>query len=178
MKKALLFVALTALFGLASFGGPVVTGVWYEFGFDTPPDNAVACVACTPSSGTLTVYADDPPWTFVLGGPGTITVTDAFLKVDSFEIFDFGASIGLTDAFTPGGTCGNDPVPCLADPDMSSGIFALGAGAHSISIRHLTGQAGAAYFLIQEKGRVPEPATFGLMAASLAGLAVWRRRRM
>ena len=84
--------------------GPILSDVWYEFGFTDVGVDATGCdpadpagAFCIPSSGTPTVFLDAPPWTFLASAAGaTLTVTDAFLSGDQFELFDFGASIGLT----------------------------------------------------------------------------------
>ena len=48
------------------------------------------------------------------------------------------------------GSCGDDPDPCLADPQVSHGTFNVGPGPHSIKIvaRVSPFGAGAAYFRI------------------------------
>ncbi len=68
--------------------------------------------------------------------PTTLTVTDAFEASDRFEILDFGAPIGMTSPLVAGVPvdCGDDPEVCLATPGMSTGLFALAAGAHSFTI--------------------------------------------
>jgi len=130
-------------------------GTWFEFATNggiltgcTPADPAGP--SCTPSSGTPTSFAPPPPWTFFCGGTCSITVTDAFINDDTFDVFDSLALIGTTS--TPGGgNCGNDPEVCLADANASSGVFALAAGSHSITISHVAGDpnvGGAHYFKV------------------------------
>jgi hypothetical protein len=168
----LLFTASSAQASPINVNDPL----WYEFGFGAPPDAAISGVGFVPSSGGNSQFAGDPAWTFVLGaGGGAITVTDAFLRVDQFQIFDNLASLGLTSAPSGSGSCGDNPVPCLADPLTSHGIFALGAGAHSITINHVAGQAGAGYFRVD--AAVPEPATFGLLGLGVLALAAKARAR-
>jgi hypothetical protein len=155
--------------------------LWYEFGFNAAPGAATACLGCVPSSGGNSQFAGAPAWTFVLGaGGGTFTVTDAFLRTDQFEVFDFGVSLGLTSV--PGGSdaCGDNPVGCLLDPLASHRIFALGAGAHSITINHTVGTTGgAAYFRADGavSAAVPEPATWTLIGLGLAALGAGRIRK-
>ena len=106
-----------------------IDGPWLEFAFTGGGTLATGCApadpagpGCTSSSGGNSVFVGAPPWTFTAPGGGLdLTVTDAFLNGDEFEIFDFGASIGLT-AVAGSGSCGSDPVPCLANPASSSGV--------------------------------------------------------
>jgi hypothetical protein len=164
--------------------GPIAVDTYYEFAFGPVGVDSTGCdpadpagPICFESTGTPTTFADAPAWTFVSGGSGsTLTVTDAFASGDRFEIFDFGASIGFTSVSVDGSNCGDDPVPCLADPNMSHGEFSLGAGAHSISIVLAQGDFGAGYFLLEDGAAVPEPATLTLLATGV-GTALYRRRR-
>lgn len=160
---------------------PVSLGVWYEFAFMGQGSSATACTSCIPSSGTPTTFAPSPPWTFTLTAPGHLVVTDAFLVGDRFEVFNSGTSLGLTSLPTAGvGPCGDDPVPCLADPNFSSATFLLGAGSYSIAIDAVLSPwgAGAAYFRAEQvQGAVPEPATWALVAGVIALVAGKRYRR-
>jgi hypothetical protein len=128
-----------------------IGGAWQEFQFFGVGVPAIGCTAmtCTPSSAGNSVFAPAPPWTFVAGETGVrLTVTDAFLLGDRFEVFDSGVSLGETSAVPVGGACGSDPVPCLAS--ASNATFALGEGSHSITITPTASPfgGGAAYFLI------------------------------
>jgi hypothetical protein len=82
-----------------------------------------------------------------------LTVTDAFLKGDAFEVFDSGVSIGTTPAVPTGSDCGSDPAVCVNDPAVSHRAFNLGPGPHSITIKAVTSPfgAGAAYFRVDPK---------------------------
>ena len=167
--------------------GPIAVDTFYQFGFTTVGAGAVGCDPadplgefCTPSSGTATTFLDGPPWTFTAGAAGaSLAVTDAFASGDQFEVFDFGLSLGLTSPSLPGSDCGDDPVPCLADPDMSHRVFALAAGNHSLTIVLAGGEPGSGYLLargdIAPPPPVPEPAALSLLAAGLA--AAGRRGR-
>lgn len=143
----------------ASLMGPVPTGgPWIEFAFFGKGTMSTGCSpadplgpACAPSSGGNSVFGSAPPWTFTApAGGANLTVTDAFLRGDQFEILDFGTSIGTTSIPATSGACGSDPVPCLADPGVSHGVFPMAAGPHSITIRAAASPfgAGAAYFKI------------------------------
>ena len=167
--------------------GPIGFGIWYEFATeDLAP--ATGCFpadpggpTCSPSTGTPTVFADAPPYTFIAPGSGaTLAVTDAFDSGDILNVFDFGALIGTTSPSAlavPG--CNTDPVPCLADPLQSHGVFALGAGAHSITFIEAdsaTAPGGAHYFQVAAAA-VPLPATAWLVLIGLAALGITLRRR-
>ena len=131
----------------------VELGTWYEFLFFEPDSFATGCPedVCVPSSGTPTVFAGNPPWTFdAPAGGAELKVTDAFLSGGQFEVFDFGVSIGTTSLPAEGADCGDDPVPCFSDPNISHGTFSLDAGPHSITIKAIQSPfgAGAAYFRV------------------------------
>jgi hypothetical protein len=143
--------------------GPITPGgPWNEFSFAGAGSFAKGCApadpsgpGCGPSSAGNSHFVGAPPWTFVAPSDGaTLTVTDAFQKGDAFQVLDLGNPIGSTSAVpTSSASCGNDPVPCLADPTVSHGVFDLGPGAHSITIKALASpfQAGAAYFRVDLK---------------------------
>jgi hypothetical protein len=127
-----------------------VGGQWQEFHFLGTGSFATGCGACVPSSGGNSTFAPDPPWTFSLGAPATLTVTDAFARGDVFEVFDFGVSLGVTSAVaTDTGCDSDDPVACVAV--NSSGVYTLAAGPHSITIQAVASPygSGAGYFLVQ-----------------------------
>jgi len=145
-----------------------------------------AATAVTPGSGWVEFTSDDPgssfsgeAFTFTLGSGGTLSVTDAFNAGDRFEIFDLGSSIGLTSV--PGGGAvdvGSDYDAALIDPRLSSAVFLLGAGRHSITgitIDSPFGDGGAA--LRVDISDVPIPAAGLLLLTGLAGLAGLRRRK-
>jgi hypothetical protein len=143
----------------ASLMGPVPTGgPWIEFAFFGAGSAATGCspadpggAFCARSSAMKSAFGSAPPWTFTApAGGATITVTDAFLRGDQFDVFDNNVLIGTTSVPATTGACGDDPVPCLADPQVSHGAFHVGAGAHSITIKAKASPfgGGAAYFRI------------------------------
>jgi hypothetical protein len=131
MKKLLVLMAvataaLAVSAGTAFAATPVtVSDGWHEF-FWVGGDGAV------PS---------DSPYTFTASGPILVTATDILCKGDRFTLSDGATTLGTTslvpvEGCPAGGNPGDtsDPDTALADPGYSHGLFALGAGAHSIGI--------------------------------------------
>jgi len=123
------------------------------------PQVAVLQVA-VPNDGSFVAFTFGGPGSVAgpfefdctLGGGCRITVTDAFLQGDQFEVFDFGASIGTTSAVAASGSCGTNPDVCLASPGASSGVFNVGEGAHSMTIVAIVSPfgSGGAFFKIDQ----------------------------
>ena len=166
--------------GGAALAGPIPFDDYLQFSFTEA--GSAGCYPtdpngdfCIPSSGTPTSFLDAPPWTFTAASAATLTVLDAFLSGDQFEVFDFGTSLGLSSAPVLGADCGDDPVTCLANNSMSKLVAALTAGAHSITIVPvLVPEFGGTGYL-QVTGTpgttpVPEPAPFTLWV--LGGLVL------
>lgn len=181
-------LAVTVALGLlaatrAAQAGPIPLDSFMQFSFD----GAGAVAGCAPddplggfcigSSGTPTSFLDAPAWTFVAGASGAVlSVVDAFESGDAFQVFDFGVLVGTTSVPVGGVDCGDDPVACLATPGMSMGVFALAAGAHSLSLVALAGSGlGSGYLQVTGSQVVAEPASLALTLAALA--AAWRVRR-
>lgn len=181
-------LAMTLVLGLltappAALAGPIPSDTFLQFSFDgavavagCAPNDALGGF-CIPSSGTPTTFLDAPAWTFVAAvGGATLSVVDAFESGDAFQIFDFGVLVGSTSVPIGGVDCGDDPVACLAKPGMSMGVFALAAGAHSLSLVALNGSGlGSGYLQVTGAQAVAEPASLALTLAALA--AAWRTRR-
>ena len=131
--------------------------------------------------GAGTPAATSPgPWTFDLGAfTGILDVTDVFLAGDVFEVFDSGGSIGLTSVPSTDNWTNNIDF-AFADPRWSSGSFAMGPGAHSISINTVQNpyDYGSGYLRVnQGEPVIPEPASlvvWGLLAG--LGLIVVHRK--
>jgi hypothetical protein len=165
--------------------GPILFGVFYEFSFTDPGVGALGCDPadpagdfCIPSSGTPTTFLDAPPWTFDAVEGTVLTVTDAFTSGDQFEVLDFGVPIGFTSLPVLGLDCGDDPVPCLATAGISSAVFILGAGGHSITITPLQAPDGGGSGYLRITGVVPEPGTWSSLAVGLLALGFLRHKSL
>ena len=165
---ATLFALL--LTGIAQAGPVATDGTWYGFTWSGEPPN--------PTVGVARYALVDPvgdTWTYTSSKYTVVTITDLEADIDYFELFDFGASVGLTPDPTPffSTACGGDPDACIAD-GYSSAKFILAPGSHSLSIIEVAySSGGTGAFKIE----VSEPGTLALLGAGLFGLGWLRRRR-
>ena len=184
-----MFAKLCTLFVLAfTLSQPVEAslinmGSWYEFSWnelDAIPTTTTNCDAVSPfcpGPPAGAVFAPLPPWTFTAPVGAYLIVTDAFLAGDIFLVYDFGVLLGSTSLvgfdYDYPYSCDIDPNPCYADPLMSSGIWFLGPGSHSITIDVDTNPfwGGIGYLRVD----APEPATAILVGAGV--FAIWLTRR-
>ena len=179
-RRAAAFVSAVgfALIAGTASASPIVIDQWYTFGFDGAGGEPLISGSGGFTLGILSLAAPDPAWTFSCASACTLVVTDGFLAVDQFELFDAGSSLGSTSAPTGGGghSCSNDELACLADPLMSHGSFLLAAGDHTITGTHLIGVPGAAFFIVTVPTSVPEPASLALIGVALLMVVGIRRR--
>ena len=94
--------------------------------------------------GSGAVFNSEGPFTFTSTTPVTVDVTDDFCPGDRFRIYDFGVAIGDTTAVPVGVDCTEvGPAAAFVDPSFSHGSFALGSGAHSITLQIVNNPFGA-----------------------------------
>jgi hypothetical protein len=207
--KSLLWAVMSILVMLSGINGVQATpitvgGPWQEFFFLDTGSSAMRCTetTCVPGPDGITEFAPAPPWTFPADRLLHLTVTDAFLGGDRFEIFDRGQSLGMTPDVPADSAfdCGNDPRICILDaiiiptlpptppiiiplipPRISHLEFILQPGAldHSITIRATRSVLGEGAGFFQVAVPVPEPAIVLLMLgpAIWMGLSVIRRKK-
>jgi hypothetical protein len=180
---------MSLLCSAPAFAGPILLGEWLQFGFSDPGVPATGCDPddpagpfCIPSSGTPTSFLDAPPWTFTAPADGaTLSVTDVFASGDRFELFDFGVSLGFTSlpSAVTSVDCGDDPAVCIVTAGISSGLFNLAAGNHSLTLIPLLAPSGGGtgFLRVDAGAAIPEPGTWLLVSTGLLLSRVRRSRR-
>lgn len=176
---------LVALFLIFTSSAPILASTiglstWYEFGFD--PDHSPLAAGCQPADptgapcrvGIGSTFLGSSPWTTTTDLLVEMTITDAFLVGDFFNVFDFGVLVGSTPSVaSSGANCGLNPSVCVNAAGISHASFALAAGAHSITVGvHEAQILGEGFFRLDT---VPEPSTFRITIVLLALLLCWRR---
>lgn len=183
MRKSIRTVSLGVVLALTVLGMPSISyadmitvgGGWNSFSW----------------TGTNTSQVESA-FTFTSAASVAVKVTDAYVPGDRFQLFDNGKLIGTTSQLNGGSATWTDnPDTAFASGKFSSGIFALGAGTHSLVLENIqspTGYpGGSAFFRVDAGGNggggsvssvdTPEPGTLALVGLGVAGLAVRRRFR-
>lgn len=189
LRWALTVLALAGT--AAAHAGRLELGAWYQFnqnGRDAaqgcPPEDEFA-PECFGSSGTPTLLASKAAWYVETSVPVWLTVADAFISGDRFDVYDgllLDGYQGTTRAPALGAfvDCGDDPVVCLASDAHSQGRFLLQPDAARMVLFTLRESAddalpfGSAYFRL-DAATVALPSTLPLVL--LAGALGWRRAR-
>ncbi len=158
----------------AAWAVPVTSDTWYEFGFFGPAGTpAFQGTGTVPVPGSTQVGV--PAWTFT--GAAEISLTDNFSQGDSFQLFDNGTLIGKT----PKVAKSNDrdlpaiaPEAAMSDPSYSHGIFSVGPGTHSLTIKldESPFLGGAGFFKITSGDSVPDGGSH-LLLLGLGALALF-----
>lgn len=156
----------------SAIASPVKLNTWYEFKLagEGKPLQA-SDVTLIPFFDVFSLQAPEAPWEFTLVDDGSLIVTDAFLSIDQFEIFDQGHLLGTTSVPTAGSDCFESLGCALFDPAFSKSVFYLDAGFHAITGVQILGRVGAGAFIIISSTPIPLPAGLPLF---LTGLAVLR----
>jgi hypothetical protein len=145
-----------------------VDGGWQSFSWTNAP-------------GTMNT---EGPLSYTSAQQTKLTVTDAFLDGDRFQVFDKDMPLGLTSPATDDGTqIGDKASAALSNPKFSSGSFLLSPGSHSITIKivgtavgHSMGTGFLRADTLGAPSHTPEPAGLTLVLAAGACVACYRWR--
>jgi hypothetical protein len=165
-SATVLSIAASTLAMLPAQAAPLASGTWQSFSF-----------------GGVGSSSDPETFDFTAGPDGDILkITDAFLKGDRFEVFDFGTLLGST-SIVPTSTDDTTSNPDLAFADLtySKGTFFLAPGLRSISIRVLDSPFGSGGAFIRRDSAPPSTAvpTPALLPGLIGlGLGVARKRKL
>jgi hypothetical protein len=205
IRTFLVATVAAASLGAPALADNIQLNQWYSGFFTGTPSPLTGAGAygthgpVLPGGFANAVGAPTAPWTITLSKAGTLTVTDVQTSGDQFTLYDNGVAMTLAASpFTAAGqnpgqagaAGGNTSAPCfgcetgvaninyaLGDSNYSSGTFALGAGANSIT-GTFNGSIGYGYVeFIAESAAVPEPAAWALMLGGIAAVGGGMRMR-
>lgn len=122
-------------------------------------------------------------FTIANGFKGTLTVVDAGLAGDRFEVYNNGQRIGSTSATNNSTDFSNFFSDNLNNANFSSGIFTLNKGSYDITgtllhtLQSFNATNGALKLDVSKATTVPEPSSLALLFAGLGLFFIARRRR-
>jgi hypothetical protein len=184
-------IALAALFTMSlaaqATSVPLAdNGQWQAFGVDSQASLSGGTEWIDNDDTNATGYGTPLTFSFTIaaGWKGQLTVVDAVLAGDVFNVFNNGALLGATSSvpvqqYSTAPDTGFDYDAALQDSRFSRGVYTLGAGHYNISgvlaqslmfdgADPLNATAGAIKLSVSA---VPEPTSIELLLASL-GLAL------
>ena len=185
LRNSLLLGGSVAILGAVmapAQASTIDTDIWYAGFFGTAPipyplqgggPPFLTAPGTSAPDGNPTAFAPDSPWTITLSKPGELTFTDVGLSGAQFALTFTGATTGTVMTSTPalGADVGSCISCALADPDFSSGVFALNAGTTTIS-GFQTQFRPPGSFDFEVTNGVPEPSTWAMMLLGFAGLGI------
>jgi len=188
VKRTLIIAAVllsTVAFALPASASSIdiyIDGPWMKFLFPqgAGQDATGSCNNCSPEPTAPIVDLESPSWDFLLAGMAEFRITDAFLRGDSFKVYDDGVLKLTTPSVDEGVSCDIDPANCYGLAGVSWGSFILGSGSHSLTIETAASPytgGGAAYFRIDCIVATPEPLSIMLLGLGLMSLGAARRSR-
>lgn len=147
---------------------PLGYGSWQSFDYYDDIDSAAWV------DGNLDLISFE----VAITAPAYLKVVDVGFSGDRFEVFANGVSLGFTSAPVDAGDTdkGLNFDAAFADSRWSQGVFALAAGNYTITGRAI-GLAPDTFGGTGGIQLVPEPSTWLLLGAGLAGLGLTARRR-
>ncbi len=176
MRRLILFLcAIVLVFGTAG-SQALATAINYSPDLEPPAPVLGAGWAYDQINAA---FADsiDSPYIFNLSSDAVFRITDDFIKGDVYYVYDFGALI-LTTTFYTGGLL--PPPSGYGDSAWyniiySKGEVTLQSGNHQLTVQG-NGAGGIPAGFYTRIDAVPEPSTFLLISAGLAGVGLLRRR--
>jgi hypothetical protein len=184
VKKLSLSAVFCIAFAVQAQAGTIsliANGEWNEFNVDdfSATSQGLEWVDLNDSNSPNFGSALNYQFTINNGFKGFLSVVDAGLAGDQFQVFNNGQSIGLTSSTTNMSDYSNNFSDNLANVNFSSGVFLLTEGTYNItgalfsSLQPFNATNGALKLDITP---VPLPGAYGLFLGGISFLAFMRRR--